>query len=106
MKYLSDLFTQSPPHYSLRGDYHLWKEFIDYYSTSVIPKSKQDLIGSISDVFKELTNHNIEEMEYFYLERLAHGGMSSGMVNPVFWKETVTEYIWCLANGEDYSHLF
>jgi len=37
--------------------------------------------------FLTITAHPIHTCDIFYVERYAHGGMSSGRVDPDFWRQ-------------------
>jgi len=42
----------------------------------------------IEKAFEELTGFPLSHCDAVYVEKYSHGGMSSGYVNPKFWRET------------------
>ncbi len=86
---VSCLMTQKPQQWSLRGDPYLWEEMFNHLATTKIPCSISGLIAIIEKSFIELTAHPITYGDSIYLEKYSHGGMSSGYIDPRFWKLTV-----------------
>jgi hypothetical protein len=83
---VSFLMTPKPQQWSLRGDPYLWDEMVNHLATTKIPASIDDLTAIIEKAFIELTAHPITYRDNFYTEKYAHGGMSSGHIDPRFWK--------------------
>lgn len=106
MKSMIELFDTEPMSWGLRGDPYLWIEMKNYFSNTGLPKSKNELEILIGSAFKEITGHQITESKFFHIERFSHGGMSSGLVAPEYWRNTVIPYLWCLINNEDTMWLF
>lgn len=86
---VSCLMTPKPMHWGLRGDPYLWEEIFDHLATTKIPESINDLIEIIEKAFIELTAHPITDSDNFLIEKYAHGGMSSGHIDPGFWKNKI-----------------
>lgn len=86
---LSELFDEEPPRWSLRGDPWLWREMRERFQGTPVPASSNELAEVIGRMFKELTGKPITHPDYIFVARYAHGGMSSGMVVPQFWRETL-----------------
>lgn len=103
---MGDLFDVGPMGWGLRGDPYLWKEMKEHFASTCLPNSKSELESLVSNAFKELTGHQISENKFFYVKRFAHGGMSSGMVAPDYWKNKVIPYLWHSINNEDTMWLF
>ena len=82
------LFEKEPVQWGLRGDPHLWREMREYFKEVPCPAKFWDLASLINEAFGKLTGHPITHPEPFYVEKYSHGGMSSGHVNPQFWRET------------------
>ena len=86
---VASLFEQEPARWGLRGDPYLWKEMREHFKQTLIPATANDLVDLIEAAFKSLTGHSVSESEAFFVERLSHGGMSSGVVSPEFWRVKV-----------------
>lgn len=52
------------------------------------PETAEELVAIVEATFEQLTGHSISHRDYIYLEKYSHGGMSSGMVSPGFWRDT------------------
>ena len=89
MKSVGTLFRSPPdPWWGLRGDPFLWKDLSRVFRPVPLPDSADALKGMLDAAFLTLTAHPIStDEEMFYVERYAHGGMSSGHVDPEFWRE-------------------
>ena len=93
MKTIASFFEKEPGTWGLRGDPHLWREMQDYFTEASIPATENELTALIEAAFESLTGHSINESDTFYVERFAHGGMSSGYISPEFWREKVMPMI-------------
>ncbi len=80
------LFSYEPDSWGLRGDPFLWNEMKEHLKGISVPKRDSEIYEILSDAFQSLTGHSIESDEHFFLERFAHGGMSSGYIEPEFWR--------------------
>ena len=87
-KTLSQIFQNEPISWGLRGDPYLWQELKAALGDQPYPETETDLYILIHQTYEQLTGHSIREKEQFFVERYAHGGMSSGYVSPPFWIET------------------
>jgi len=85
---ISDLFSPHPPRWGFRGDPHLWNEMQARFVGVTCPESVEQLERTIEAMFEELTGFPMTHRESFQIEKYSHGGMSSGMVSPKFWRET------------------
>lgn len=81
----SFLMTPEPEQWGLRGDAYLWVEMVNYLANTKMPDSTGDLIAILEKAFFELTAHPITYRDSFFIEKYAHGGMSSGHIDPQFW---------------------
>lgn len=52
------------------------------------PATPEGLASVIEGAFEELTGFPLSHADPIYVERYSHGGMSSGYVQPKFWRET------------------
>lgn len=84
---LASLFDEEPFRWGLRGDPYLWREMRAHFDETPLPASTRELAALIEQAFASLTGHPLSETEPFHIERFSHGGMSSGMVSPQYWRE-------------------
>ncbi len=86
---IASLFEKKPHQWGLRGDPYLWREMREYFARTPIPATADELTALIEAAFESLTGHSITETGNFFIERFSHGGMSSGLIEPQFWKDQV-----------------
>jgi hypothetical protein len=84
---LRQLFEESPLHWGLRGDPYLWEALSQRLAEEVWPKTEAELLARLRALFEELSGGNLDGSEPIYADHLAHGGMSSGLVSPDFWRD-------------------
>lgn len=84
---VGQLFEPAPATWGLRGDPYLWRELQASLSGVLLPESVEELKAIIEAEFEKITGYKISHPENFKIARFAHGGMSSGMVSPPFWRE-------------------
>jgi hypothetical protein len=93
----ADLLAVPAPIWGARGDPYLWEDlrFHVIQNRLPLPNSIEDLTTRLHSLFEDLTGHSVLESDWFFIEKYAHGGMSSGNVEPSSWKEggNVYEYI-------------
>jgi hypothetical protein len=82
------LFQDEPQRWGLRGDPYLWREMRRHFGGVGCPATSEGLASIIEAAFEELTGFPISHAEPIYVEKYSHGGMSSGYVQPEFWRET------------------
>jgi len=87
MKTVGNLFRLDPDHWGLRGDPFLWKDMSRVFRTVPLPNSADKLKAMLEAAFLALTAHQISTCNMFYVDRYAHGGMSSGHICPEFWRQ-------------------
>lgn len=86
---LSDLFQPAPIQWGLRGDPYLWQEMSEVLATQPLPPSEAQLAEILEATFERLVGLPTSAQESsVFIERHAHGGMSSGHISLVFWRET------------------
>lgn len=85
---LAILFRDEPQRWGLRGDPYLWREMRQHFEGVECPATTEGLASLIAEAFEELTGLPISHAAHFYVEKYSHGGMSSGYVEPRFWRET------------------
>jgi hypothetical protein len=86
-KNVADLFEEEPVQWGLRGDPYLWREMREHFSAIPIPGSITDLEKEIEKAFLLIAGKHISSSEHFFVDRFAHGGMSSGYISPEFWRD-------------------
>lgn len=84
---VGDLFAREPRAWGLRGDPYLWRALRDYLATTPLPTNSSELERIIEDAFLRLTRRPLVPGDGFFLHEFAHGGMSSGGIDPQFWLE-------------------
>jgi hypothetical protein len=67
----------------------LFGEMRTYVEKTSLPASADELISLIGTIFEALTGHSISELNFFLVERFSDRGMSSGLISPEFWRDTV-----------------
>lgn len=82
------LFTPEPPQWGLRGDPFAWRELRDSLREVPLPASEAELLALLSASLVNLVGDAPIRGETAYVERFAHGGMSSGQVSLAFWRDT------------------
>ncbi|HHH9197611.1 TPA: hypothetical protein ACP307_000629 [Pseudomonas aeruginosa] len=85
---IAELFEREPSRWGGRGDPYLWQEMAGQLADAPWPASAAALERLLGETFERLSGHPLEYDALIYLVRHAHGGMSSGMVSPEFWRET------------------
>lgn len=87
MKTVGNLFKSKPPRWGLRGDSFLWQDLARVFRAVPLPDTVDTLKTMLEAAFLAITAHPIHTRDMFYVERYAHGGMSSGRVDPDFWRQ-------------------
>jgi hypothetical protein len=87
MKTVGNLFKVEPQQWGLRGDPYLWKDLARVFEVVPLPESADRLKAMLEAAFLALTAHFVTDSEMFFVERYAHGGMSSGHIDPKFWRQ-------------------
>lgn len=83
-----DLFPVEVKQWGLRGDSYLWSEMRRSFFSTPLPASENEVKEVVSKRFNELTGFSMAGEDDFYLEKYAHGGMSSGDVCREFWNSS------------------
>ena len=87
--FVASLFDQKPGQWGLRGDPYLWEEMRSKFIAVPLPESAEVLEALLAKAFETLTSYPLTaDQKIIAIERLAHGGMSSGGVSIPFWRET------------------
>jgi hypothetical protein len=54
----------------------------------IYPDTENELAVLLEQTYEQIIGKSITEQDPIFVERYAHGGMSSGQVDPRFWIET------------------
>jgi molybdenum cofactor cytidylyltransferase len=84
---MSVLFEEHPYQFGLRGDVWLWREMQERLRDTSMPESAESLACIVRALFEELTGAALTAPEPFFVPKYSHGGMSSGYVDPRWWRE-------------------
>jgi ADP-ribosylglycohydrolase len=85
---LGGLFQDGPTRWGLRGDPHLWREMGAALAAAPLPGTDAELVALLERTFERLAGAPLSGNTPFFVEKYAHGGMSSGYVSREFWRET------------------
>ena len=88
------LFKDEPVRWGLRGDPYLWRDMRRNFEGVESPTTSEGLASLVEEAFEELAGFPISHAEPVYVEKYSHGGMSSGYVDPKFWRETAVPLLW------------
>ena len=82
---LRDLFEPEPEQWGQRGDSYLWKECKAQLGVVQPPDTEQELVALLSQTIEELVGEPLTKDGQYFVDRFAHGGMSSGWVSGEWW---------------------
>ena len=83
------LFGDPPAQWGLRGDPHLWNEMTVLIGSEPLPGSGEALARRIAAAFEQLVGVPLSSaQDSVLIDRYPSGGMSGGMVDPSFWRDT------------------
>ena len=84
----ADIFTLPPGAWGARGEPYFWEDLRLYFlkEDAPLPDNFDSLVEQVHRVFEKLTEHSINERDWFFVDKYAHGGMSSGRVDPSGWR--------------------
>lgn len=82
-----DAFGERPHQWGLRGDPYLWEELEKTLMNLAPANSSDELILLLESEFLRMVGVPISHNEDVFVEKFAHGGMSSGYVSLSFWRE-------------------
>ena len=84
---LKVIFEEKPKQWGLRGDPYLWDDLLENFLIYPVSIDELEFIEVFNSAFIKLTGGSIDKVDYIYVPNYDHGGMSSGMISPEFWKE-------------------
>jgi hypothetical protein len=77
---------EKPSSFGLRGDPYLWEELKAGFSGVEIA-GRKDFEAKLHGIFFNCTEWNPQRGSFYFVERYANGGMSSGRISGDFWLE-------------------
>ena len=84
---VASLFAPEPRRWGLRGDPFLWADMRQRFADVPCPTTLDEVDALVARVFAELTGYPFGHREdRIYVEKYAHGGMSSGYLSMPFWR--------------------
>ena len=84
-KDLSLIFERKPAQWGLRGDPYLWDEMKELCVADSLDIDDYGVSRFVCEYFEKVTGQPLTIDAKAYVERFAHGGMSSGSVCGEFW---------------------
>ena len=84
-KDLSVIFEKKLEQWGMRGDPFMWDELQEKCVGESLDIDEDGVVVMVSDYFKAVTGKALTYDADAYIERFAHGGMSSGQVCGMFW---------------------
>ncbi len=84
-KDLSLIFERKPNKWGLRGDPYLWDEMKVNCAAKSLDIDELGIAKLVSEYFEKVAGVPLTYEVRAYVERFAHGGMSSGSVDGGFW---------------------
>jgi hypothetical protein len=92
---VSALLDPPPRRWGLRGDPHVWEALRLHLADEDLPGSVDEVLRLVHAAFTELTGADLasDDEERVYREQYAHGGMSSGWIDLVTWREKLIPLI-------------
>ena len=84
----STLFTPEPGRWGLRGDPYLWRELASELENVALPATPAAFDALLAATFQRLVGVDARAEAPVFVARYSHGGMSSGRVDPAFWRHT------------------
>ena len=84
-KDLSVVFEDEPKRWGLRGDPYLWAELKEESKGQAFPSSVDEIVEIVCIKFASVSGVPLTYDARPYVEKYAHGGMSSGHLSGLFW---------------------
>ena len=81
----SVIFEEEPKQWGLRGDPYLWQEMKEECVGKKFPFFEDEIVEYVGRKFAEVSGVPLTYDAKPYVEKFAHGGMSSGHLAGVFW---------------------
>lgn len=90
---VSELFNKEPKQWGLRGDPFLWADMMKSFEMEDVEISVQEFQRKLISIFEERTGMSIMSDESIFVEKYAHGGISSGYICTITWREKLIPYL-------------
>lgn len=86
---VGDLFEREPVQWGLRGDPYVWAAMRDKLADVLLPSDWFDLRSLLYATFNDVVGVELDEteLETVFREEFAAGGMSSGTVDVLTWRD-------------------
>ena len=84
-KDMSVLFEDEPKTWGLRGDPYLWAELREESTGKEFPFHEDVVVEMVCRKFESVSGVPLTYDARPYVEKYAHGGMSSGHLSGLFW---------------------
>ncbi|MBI3229677.1 MAG: MobA protein [Burkholderiales bacterium] len=81
------LFDATPSQWGLRGDPYLWQALRNALQAQPLAQNADEFSACIVENIEAIIGVPLNHPKDVYLERFAHGGMSSGVVCLPFWRD-------------------
>ena len=78
------IFERKPGAWGARGNLYLWVELQGLCIGELLDTDAYGIASKVSEVFEKMTGNPLTFDAEEYVESLAHGGMSSGIVTGAF----------------------
>ena len=85
-KSVSIIFDKRPTQWGLRGEPFLWDDLEILFSKCDLPISRERFEDILDNFLTDLLKEAKYKRGVIYIERYAHGGMSSGCINLIDWE--------------------
>lgn len=86
---IGELFDPRPDRWGLRGDVHLWADMREQFAAVPLPPTREALEAVLLAKFSECTGLAFDHpVDSVFLQKYAHGGMSSGHVHLPWWRDS------------------
>ncbi|MGW8431736.1 hypothetical protein ACWGJ9_11635 [Curtobacterium citreum] len=85
---VAHLFLKEPLSWGLRGDPWLWRAMRDRLEDVPLPATLPEMEALLERAFEEEAGAPLGTAERVFVERFAHGGMSSGVIDADWWRGT------------------
>lgn len=82
---VSKIFHDRPEQWGLRGDPFLWDDLERHFDSYLIPLDESVFAKEINRFLSQQIEGLPERFGSVFIEKYAHGGMSSGCISLEFW---------------------
>lgn len=82
---LSAIFEKKPRQWGFRGDPYLWEELREECAGKPLSTDEEEIVVLVCEKFESVSGVPLTYDAQPYVEKYAHGGMSSGRLCGLFW---------------------